>query len=99
MVVADGEDGNHGDAGRHGDRAGQSTGLRAGRHVDGRRIGCQHDFGAGAPTLDGLGPVGGNAHAPSEYMELNSIVPRTTLLAALLLSVSRQPSMRAKDAR
>jgi len=49
---------------------------------------------AGAPTLDGLGPVGGNAHAPSEYMELDSIVPRTTLLAALLLSVSRQPSLR-----
>lgn len=49
---------------------------------------------AGAPTLDGLGPVGGNAHAPSEYMELDSIVPRTTLLAALLLSTSRQPSLR-----
>ena len=49
---------------------------------------------AGAPTLDGLGPVGGNAHAPSEYLELDSIVPRTTLLAALLLSVSRQPSLR-----
>jgi glutamate carboxypeptidase len=50
---------------------------------------------AGAPTLDGLGPVGGNAHAPTEYLELDSIVPRTTLLAALLLSVSRGPSLRA----
>ena len=49
---------------------------------------------AGAPTLDGLGPVGGNAHAAGEYMELDSIVPRTTLLAALLLDVSRRPSMR-----
>jgi glutamate carboxypeptidase len=49
---------------------------------------------AGAPTLDGLGPVGGNAHAPSEYLELDSIVPRTTLLAALLLSVSRERSLR-----
>jgi glutamate carboxypeptidase len=54
--------------------------------------------GVGAPTLDGLGPVGGNAHSPSEYMELDSIVPRTTLLAALLLSVSRMPSMREKNA-
>jgi glutamate carboxypeptidase len=51
-------------------------------------------FAAGAPTLDGLGPVGGNAHAPTEYMELDSIVPRTTLLAALLLEVSRRPSLR-----
>jgi glutamate carboxypeptidase len=53
---------------------------------------------AGAPSLDGLGPVGGNAHAPTEYMELDSIVPRTTLLAALLLSVSRQPSLRERSA-
>ena len=53
---------------------------------------------AGAPTLDGLGPVGGNAHAPTEYMELDSIVPRTTLLAALLVEVSRRPSLRSDRA-
>lgn len=51
---------------------------------------------AGAATLDGLGPVGGNAHAPTEYMELDSVVPRTTLLAALLLSASRGPSLRRR---
>jgi glutamate carboxypeptidase len=45
--------------------------------------------GMGVPTLDGLGPVGGSAHAPREYLEIDSIVPRTTLLAALLLSVGR----------
>jgi len=45
--------------------------------------------GMGVPTLDGLGPIGGNDHAPTEYLELDSIVPRTTLLAALLLAVSR----------
>jgi glutamate carboxypeptidase len=45
--------------------------------------------GMGVPTLDGLGPIGGNDHAPAEYLELDSIVPRTTLLAALLLAVSR----------
>ena len=43
--------------------------------------------GAGVPSLDGLGPVGGNDHTPSEYIEKSSIVPRTTLLAGLLLSV------------
>ncbi len=42
---------------------------------------------AGAPSIDGLGPVGGNDHTPLEYIEQSSIVPRTTLLAALLLSV------------
>jgi glutamate carboxypeptidase len=47
--------------------------------------------GMGVPTLDGLGPVGGNDHSPAEYLELDSIVPRTTLLAALLLAVGRDP--------
>ena len=42
----------------------------------------------GIPTIDGLGPVGGNDHAPTEYLDLSSIVPRTTLLAALIASVS-----------
>jgi glutamate carboxypeptidase len=41
----------------------------------------------GVPSLDGLGPVGGNDHTSLEYVEKSSIVPRTTLLAALLLSV------------
>jgi glutamate carboxypeptidase len=45
----------------------------------------------GVPTLDGLGPVGGNDHAPTEYLELTSIVPRVTLLAALLLATARDP--------
>ena len=45
--------------------------------------------GMGIPTLDGLGPVGGADHAPGEYLEIDSIVPRTTLLAALMLSAAR----------
>ena len=47
--------------------------------------------GMGVPTLDGLGPVGGDDHAPGEYTEIDSIVPRTVLLAALLLTASRTP--------
>ena len=45
--------------------------------------------GMGVPTLDGLGPVGGLDHAPGEYTEIDSIVPRVILLAALLLSAAR----------
>lgn len=41
----------------------------------------------GVPSLDGLGPIGGNDHTPLEYIEASSIVPRTALLAGLLLSV------------
>jgi glutamate carboxypeptidase len=49
--------------------------------------------GMGVPTLDGLGPVGGNDHSPAEYLDVDSIVPRTTLLAALLLAVGRDPEV------
>ncbi len=51
--------------------------------------------GMGVPSIDGLGPVGGNDHAPGEYLEVDSIVPRTTLLAALLLEVARDPIVAA----
>ena len=37
-----------------------------------------------APTLDGLGAVGGGAHAPSEHLELGRMVERSALLARLL---------------
>jgi glutamate carboxypeptidase len=39
---------------------------------------------AGTPTLDGLGPIGGDAHAPGEWLDLSSVVPRVTLLAGLI---------------
>jgi glutamate carboxypeptidase len=45
--------------------------------------------GMGVPTLDGLGPIGGLDHSPDEYLELDSIVPRTTLLAGLILEIAR----------
>jgi glutamate carboxypeptidase len=47
--------------------------------------------GMGVPSLDGLGPVGGLDHAPGEYIEVPSIVPRTTLLAGLLAAIGRDP--------
>jgi glutamate carboxypeptidase len=42
--------------------------------------------GMGVPTLDGLGPVGGADHAPGEWLDLTSIVPRIALLAGLIAS-------------
>jgi len=43
----------------------------------------------GVPVLDGLGPVGGMDHGPDEYVELDSIVPRTALLAGLIGRILR----------
>jgi Acetylornithine deacetylase/Succinyl-diaminopimelate desuccinylase and related deacylases len=51
--------------------------------------------GMGVPSLDGLGPIGGNDHAPGEYLDVDSIVPRTALLAGLLLAVARDPQVLA----
>jgi glutamate carboxypeptidase len=39
---------------------------------------------AGTPTIDGLGPVGGDDHAPAEWLDLTSVVPRVTLLAGII---------------
>lgn len=39
----------------------------------------------GAPTICGVGPVGGLAHTPEEYLELDSIVPRAQTLALAIL--------------
>ena len=51
--------------------------------------------GMGIPSLDGLGPIGGNDHAPAEYLEVDSIVPRITLLAGLLLTIAADPEVRS----
>ncbi|MDP5226288.1 MULTISPECIES: M20/M25/M40 family metallo-hydrolase [Arthrobacter] len=40
--------------------------------------------GAGTPTLDGLGAVGGGAHADDEHVLVQQIPARTRLLSALL---------------
>ena len=44
-----------------------------------------------APTLDGLGPVGDGAHALHEHVRVDSLVPRTALLALLLLRPPLRP--------
>ena len=51
--------------------------------------------GLGIPSLDGLGPIGGNDHSPAEYLDLDSIVPRTTMLAGLLLAIAGDPEVLA----
>jgi glutamate carboxypeptidase len=49
--------------------------------------------GMGIPSLDGLGPIGGNDHSPAEYLDVDSIVPRTTMLAGLLLAIAADPEV------
>ncbi|HEX7247690.1 MAG TPA: M20 family metallopeptidase [Actinomycetota bacterium] len=42
---------------------------------------------AGTPTIDGLGPIGGDDHAPAEWLDLTSVAPRVALLAGLISRV------------
>lgn len=46
----------------------------------------------GVPVLDGLGPIGGLDHSPREYVKLSSIVPRTALLAKLIMAIAQKMS-------
>jgi glutamate carboxypeptidase len=39
---------------------------------------------AGTPTIDGLGPIGGDDHAPGEWLDLESVPPRIALLAGIV---------------
>lgn len=55
------------------------TGVAVGGGSDGN-----FTAGIGIPTLDGLGAVGGHAHAEGEFVEIGSIAPRAALLAGLV---------------
>lgn len=39
---------------------------------------------SGCPTIDGLGPTGGNMHAKTEYLEVNSIVSKCNLVVGVI---------------
>ena len=68
--------------------AGASVGLT---NVQGTAVGGGSDgnftAAAGVPTLDGLGAVGGGAHADHEYVQVDTMLDRTRLVAALIQAV------------
>jgi glutamate carboxypeptidase len=43
----------------------------------------------GAPTICAVGPVGGKAHTPEEYLEVASLVPRAQAAARAILRLDR----------
>jgi glutamate carboxypeptidase len=64
-----------------------------GREVTGEFAGGCADSGftasVGVPTLCGVGPVGGRAHSPDEYLEVDTVVPRAQSLALAILRIDR----------
>jgi glutamate carboxypeptidase len=43
----------------------------------------------GVPTLCGVGPVGGLAHSPEEYLEVETLVPRAQAMARAILRLEQ----------
>jgi glutamate carboxypeptidase len=75
------------------DRLGQTalTGQSVGGASDGN-----FTAGVGTPTLDGLGAVGGGAHADDEHVLVDELAPRTALLHALLVELLAEPATSAR---
>ncbi|GAA2744025.1 M20 family metallopeptidase [Kitasatospora cinereorecta] len=48
--------------------------------------------GAGVPTLDGLGPVGGADHSPEEWLDISGVPARIAVLAATVARLGRRLS-------
>ncbi|MGH7212502.1 MAG: M20/M25/M40 family metallo-hydrolase, partial [Acetobacteraceae bacterium] len=44
--------------------------------------------GVGAPTICAVGPVGGKAHTPDEFLRLDSLVPRAQACARAILRLN-----------
>ena len=69
-------------------RLAQMIGRQVGIDLDEAATGGASDANTtsaeGTPTLDGLGPVGGDDHSPSEWVDLESVAPRIALLAGLI---------------
>jgi glutamate carboxypeptidase len=63
----------------------QGAAAEAGLNVQGEFSGGCADSGftaaQGAPTICAVGPVGGMAHSPEEFLELASLVPRAQAMA------------------
>ena len=62
----------------------RALGFEVGHTATGGAGDANTTAAAGLPTIDGLAPVGGDAHGPDEWLDLASVVPRTALLAGLL---------------
>ncbi len=71
----------------------QAAAAESGLAIKGEFSGGCADSGftaaVGAPTLCAVGPVGGKAHSPEEYLEVASLVPRAQALARAILRLDR----------
>ena len=71
----------------------QAAAGESGLRITGEFSGGCADSGftaaVGAPTICAVGPVGGKAHSPEEYLEVASLVPRAQAMARAILRLDR----------
>lgn len=64
-----------------------------GRPVEGEFAGGCADSGftasVGCPTLCAVGPIGGKAHSPDEYLDVESFIPRAQAMALTIAKLAR----------
>jgi glutamate carboxypeptidase len=65
--------------------AAADTGFATGGEFTGGCADSGFTAAVGAPTLCAVGPVGGKAHSPEEYLVVESMVPRAQALARAIL--------------
>ena len=65
--------------------AARDVGLNVGGEFTGGCADSGFTAAVGTPTICATGPVGGNAHSPEEYLELDSIVPRAQAMATAIM--------------
>ena len=69
--------------------AAASAGLKVAGEFSGGCADSGFTTSVGCPTICATGPVGGNAHTPDEFMEVETLVPRAQAMA---LAIMRMPA-------
>ncbi|GAA4863844.1 M20 family metallopeptidase [Paenibacillus vulneris] len=72
----------------------QEEAIQLGESLTDKKIGSGSDgnltAAVGIATIDALGPRGGNAHTADEFLVIESLVPKTRLLANIVKRLSRE---------
>lgn len=69
--------------------AASETGLEIRGEFSGGCADSGFTAAVGAPTICAVGPVGGKAHSPEEYLEVATMVPRAQAMARAILRLDR----------
>src|SRR6056297_28565 len=73
------------------DKIAQKHGMNINWQATGGGSDANFTANQGVPSIDGLGPAGGEAHSVDEYLELDTIESRFKLAVDLLLSLKGNP--------